>query len=43
MFTATEAALENLIARNRFAVQAYHDSEQKLDVAVRAAGERETP
>jgi NADH-quinone oxidoreductase subunit M len=41
MFTATEAALENLMARNRFAVQAYHDSEQKVHVAEGVTGSKQ--
>ena len=40
MFVATEAALENLMQRNRYAVSAARESEKKLEVAARAASER---
>jgi NADH-quinone oxidoreductase subunit M len=40
LFTATEAALENLVARNRFAVTAYHESLKKPAMAASIVGER---
>jgi len=40
MFVATEAALENLMQRNRYAVSAYHDSQKTQQLAAQAAGER---